>query len=134
MRIISPNRRASVVTVFAILFLAFTVFGWGTGYKLSLYDPPGSPSTIIPAAKLLSQKERPSTAKIAAQLVPPAPAPAQETTSYYPAIVFVALMFSLRLLISTRIRVTTEHDSIAQRSAHSIFFSFRPPPAYPSCN
>jgi hypothetical protein len=132
MRIISPNRRASVVTVFAVLFLAFTVFGWGTGYKLSLYDPPGSPSTIIPAAKLLSQKERPSTAKIAAQLVPAVPT--QETTSYYPAIVFVALMFSLRLLISSWVRVTTEHDSIAQRSAHSFFFSFRPPPAYPSCN
>ncbi len=132
MRIISPNRRASVVTVFAILFLAFTVFGWGTGYKLSLYDPPGSPSTIIPAAKLLSQKERPSTAKVAAQLVPPAPA--QKTTNYYPTIVFVALMFSLRLLISTWVRVTTEHDSIAQRSAHSNFFSFRPPPASLPCN
>jgi hypothetical protein len=132
MRIISPNRRVSVFTVFASLFLAFTVFGWGTGYKLSLYDPPGSPSTIIPAAKLLSQKERPSTAKVAAQLVPATPA--QKTTNYYPAIVLVAFVFSLRLLISTWVRVTTEHDSIAQRSCHSSFFSFRPPPAYPSCN
>jgi hypothetical protein len=132
MRIISPNRRVSVFTVFAILFLAFTVLGWGTGYKLSLYDPPGSPSTIIPAAKLLSQKERPSTAKVTAQLVPAAPA--QKTTNYYPAIVFVALIFSLRLSISTWVRVTTEHDSIAQRSAHTIFFSFRPPPAYLFCN
>jgi hypothetical protein len=127
MRIIFPHRRASAVTVFAILFLAFTVFGWGTGYKLSLYDPPGSPSTIIPAAKLLSQKERPSTAKVAAQLLPAAPAP--ETTQYYPAIVLVALMFSLRLLIPTWVRVTTDHDLLAQRSAHSSFFSFRPPPA-----
>jgi Na+/H+-dicarboxylate symporter len=132
MRIVSSDRRASVVTVFAILFLAFTVFGWGIGYKLSLYDPPGSPSTIIPAAKLLSQKERPSTAKIAAQLLPAAPA--QKATNYFPAIVFLAFMFSLRLLISTWVRVTAEHDSIAQRSAHSNFFSFRPPPAYPSCN
>ncbi len=132
MQINSPNRRASAVTVFAILFLAFTVFGWGTGYKLSLYDPPGSPSTIIPAAKLLSQKERPSAEKAAVQLVPVAPA--QETTNYYPAILIVALMFSLRFLISTRIRVTTDHDSHSQRSAHSSFFSFRPPPAYPCCN
>lgn len=132
MRIISSDRRASVVTVFAVLFLAFTVFGWGTGYKLSLYDPPGSPSTIIPAAKLLSQKERPSTAKVATQLVPPAPD--RKTTNYYPAIVLVGLMFSLRLLISAWVRVTIEHDSIAQRSAHSNFFSFRPPPASLSCN
>jgi hypothetical protein len=127
MRIISPHRRASAVTVFAILFLAFTVFGWGTGYKLSLYDPPGSPSTIIPAAKLLSQKERPSTAKVPTQLLPATPA--QEVTKYYPAIVLVALMFSLRLLLSTWVRVTTDHDLLAQRSAHSSFFSFRPPPA-----
>jgi len=126
MRIISPHRRTSAVTVFAILFLAFTVFGWGTGYKLSLYDPPGSPSTIIPAAKLLSQKERPSTAKVAAHLLPSTPA--QETTKYYPAIVIVALVFSLRLAISTWVRVTTDHDLLAQRSAHSSFFSFRPPP------
>src|ERR1700760_2176844 len=110
MRLISPHRRASAVTVFATLFLAFTVFGWGTGYKLSLYDPPGSRSTIIPAAKLLSQKERPTTAKVAAQLVPAAPT--QETTNYYPAIVFVAFIFGLRHLISTWIRVTTQHGSI----------------------
>ena len=132
MRIISPNRRVSVFTVFATLFLALTVLGWGTGYKLSLYDPPGSPSTIIPAAKLLSQKERPSTAKVATQLVPAAPA--QKTSNYYPAIVFVAFIFSLRLLISTWIGVTTQHGSIAQRSAHASFFSFRPPPAQLSCN
>jgi len=127
MRIISPHRRASAVTVFAILFLAFTVFTWGTGYKLSLYDPPGSSSTIIPAAKLLSQKERPATAKVAAQLLPATPD--REITKHYPAIVMVALIFSLRLLVSTWIRVTTDDDLLAQRSAHSSFFSFRPPPA-----
>src|ERR1700761_7171528 len=132
MRIISPNQRVSVFTVFATLFLAFAVFGWGTGYKLSLYDPPGSPSTIIPAAKLLSQKERPSTAKVVAQLVPATPV--AKTTNYYPAVVYVAFIFTLRLLISTWIRVTTQHDLIAQRSAHASFFSFRPPPAHPSCN
>src|ERR1700733_12607190 len=127
MRIISPHRRASAVTAFAILFLAFTVFGWGTGYKLSLYDPPGSPSAIIPTAKLLSQKERPSTAKVAAQPLPATPA--QETIKYYPAIVIVALTFSPRLLISTWVPVTTDHDLLAQLFAHSSFFSFRPPPA-----
>jgi hypothetical protein len=127
MRIISPHRRASAVTVFAILFLAFTVFTWGTRYKLSLYDSPGSSSTIIPAAKLLSQKERPSTAKVAAQVLPATPG--QEITEDYPAIVVVALIFSLRLLISTCVPVTTDDDLLEQRSAHSSFFSFRPPPA-----
>jgi hypothetical protein len=33
------------------------------GYKLSLYDLPGSPSTHMAQAKLLSQKERPSAAR-----------------------------------------------------------------------
>src|SRR5258707_14852729 len=125
MQIISPNRRASAFTVFAILFLAFTVFGWGTGYKLSLYDPPGSPSTIIPSAKLLSQKERPSTAKVAAHLLPATPT--HEPTNCYPATIIVALMFGLRLVVSEWVRVTTDHDSLAQQFAHSSFFSFRPP-------
>jgi hypothetical protein len=114
------------------VFLAFTVFGWGTGYKLSLYDRPGSPSTMIPAAKLLSQKERPSTAKVDAQLVPAAPV--QDPANYYQAMVIVALMFSLRLLISTCVRAIANHKPNAQQSAHSSFFSFRPPPAYLSCN
>jgi hypothetical protein len=132
MRITSPNRRVSVFTALATLFLAFTVFSWGTGYKLSLYDPPGSPSTVIPVAKLLSQKERPSAAKSDAQLN--TAAPIEKITRYSPAIVFAVFIFTLRLLISIWIRVTPQHGSIVQRSAHASFFSFRPPPAQLSCN
>jgi hypothetical protein len=132
MQMISPHRRASAITVFAFLFLALTVFGWGTVYKLSLYNPPGSRSTIMPAAKLLSQKERPSTAEVVERLLPATPI--REYTDSYPAIIMIALMFGLRLVISIWIRVTTDHESLAQRFAHSSFFSFRPPPAYLPCN
>jgi hypothetical protein len=42
----------------AFLGLACSVLGWGTGYKLSLYDPPGASSHLMPQAKLLSKDER----------------------------------------------------------------------------
>ena len=47
----------------AFLGLAFCVFGWGLGYKLSLYDQSQAPSHQIPKAKLLSRDEQSSTAK-----------------------------------------------------------------------
>src|ERR1700692_81109 len=128
MKIYSPSRRASVITVFAVLFLAFTVFGWGIGYKLSLYNPPGSPSRAIAAAKLLSEKERPGTTQVVEKLLPAAPDPRPLTS--YPAIIIVALIFGLRLVVSAWMREVTSDDSRRQPSVHSSFFSFRPPPAF----
>jgi hypothetical protein len=43
------------------LALACCVFAWGLQYKLSLYEPPQSATHQIPAAKLLSKDEQPST-------------------------------------------------------------------------
>lgn len=43
-----------------LLMLAFAVFAWGLHYKLSLYRSEATHHRQ-PAAKLLSQKERPST-------------------------------------------------------------------------
>src|SRR5260370_18840714 len=127
MRIHSQSRRASVITVFAILFLAFTVIGWGTGYKLSLYNPPGRPSKVIPAAKLLSQKERPTTTQVVEKLLPATPD--HQPSISYPAIIMVALMFRLRLVVSACMRQVTIDDSLRHRTVHSSFFSFHPPPA-----
>lgn len=124
----SPSRRASVIAVFAVLFLAFTVFGWGTAYKLSLYNPSGSPSKLIPAAKLLSQKERPTTTQVVGKLLPATPD--HQSSTCYLAIIIVALMLGLRLVVSAWMREVTIDDSRRQRSVHSSFFSFRPPPAF----
>jgi hypothetical protein len=42
----------------ALVFLGVCVFAWGLRYKLSLYDPPHSVSHRMPAAKLLTGRER----------------------------------------------------------------------------
>jgi hypothetical protein len=43
---------------FGLAILGLCVFAWGLRYKLSLYDPPGAGSRHMPAAKLLTGKER----------------------------------------------------------------------------
>jgi hypothetical protein len=45
-----------------LLMLAMAVFVWGLQYKLSLYHGKDAVSHSAPAAKLLSEKERPVTA------------------------------------------------------------------------
>lgn len=47
-----------------LVALAAAVFVWGISYKLSLYDPPQASSHGMVAAKLLSNRERPATAKV----------------------------------------------------------------------
>ena len=128
MRIKSQNRRSSIVNAIAVLFLAFTVLGWGTAYKLSLYHQDGNSSSSIPVAKLLSQKERPSTTKVVESLLPASPN--HLPSSYYSAIIIVALMFGLQLTVSGPMLEVGLDDSRKQRSAHTSFFSFRPPPAF----
>ena len=63
---------------FSIAFVALmvSVFSWGLGYKLSLYDPPQSSSHLMPAAKLLSKSERTVSEKDAVLdsiAIPPVP-------------------------------------------------------------
>jgi hypothetical protein len=52
------QRPALRTLALALAFLGLCVFAWGLKYKLSLYDPPHSISHHMPAAKLLSGKER----------------------------------------------------------------------------
>lgn len=56
-------RKFSFLGSIAFLGLAFCVFGWGLGYKLSLYNKAQTPSHQIPEAKLLSSNESSRTAK-----------------------------------------------------------------------
>jgi hypothetical protein len=124
----STNRRPSVVNIIAVLFLALTVLGWGTAYKASLYHSDNRSAPSIPIAKLLSQKERPSTTKVVERLLPELPS--HQPSIYYSTILIVALMFGLQLTLTGAMLEVGLDDSRKQRSAHTSFFSFRPPPAF----
>ena len=54
--------RGSPVLVMALALMSLAVFTWGLQYKLSLYKASEQAKPTIPAAKLLSQKERPAVA------------------------------------------------------------------------
>ena len=61
---LSTNRRTLPWVIFAFMALALSVFSWGLGYKLSLYDPPQSSSHQIPQAKLLSRDQEAATVEV----------------------------------------------------------------------
>jgi hypothetical protein len=69
--LISRNRRRAVLLPIGLLMLCMAVFGWGLQYKLSLYKGKDSVSHLAPVAKLLSQKERPTTGQAIAALADP---------------------------------------------------------------
>lgn len=127
----SPSRRTSIVTVSAVLFLAFTVLGWGTGYKLSLYEHPAGPVRSIPAAKLLSERERPSATQVADAAFP------KSSPALPPYLRSMVVVFALTLgLQSFAVPAILESEGLASRkrlSTYACFFSFRPPPALLPC-
>jgi hypothetical protein len=67
------NGRCAFLLALGLLVLSAAVFGWGLQYKLSLYKGKDSISHQIPAAKLLSQKERPAVDRVVS--VRPSPLP-----------------------------------------------------------
>jgi hypothetical protein len=80
------NRRRAVLLPLGLLMLSLAVFGWGLQYKLSLYKGKDSISHLAPVAKLLSQKERPTTGNVVSH---PADLPA------WPIVMVVALVLGL---------------------------------------
>jgi hypothetical protein len=108
--------------------LALAVFGWGIKYKISLYDPPGSVSTHMSQAKLLSQKERPVSSGNLDPVRPPLLQP--QTSIAYPMFLIAAVVlgscFTASLWMLTEV---ADDGSYQQRWSNSIYFSFRPPPA-----
>jgi hypothetical protein len=54
----STKRHIRTWMSIALVCLALSVLGWGTGYKLSLYHPSDDSSRQIPQAKLLSKNEQ----------------------------------------------------------------------------
>jgi hypothetical protein len=51
--------RGSPALIMMLASLCLSLFAWGIGYKLSLYKASEERRPSMPAAKLLSQKERP---------------------------------------------------------------------------
>jgi len=64
MKLLPKTRHHWSIPGFCLVALAVAVFVWGLSYKLSLYDPPQASSHRMVAAKLLSNRERPATAKV----------------------------------------------------------------------
>jgi hypothetical protein len=120
--------RTSIRVVVGTVFLALAVFGWGIKYKISLYDQPGSSSTHMSHAKLLSQKERPVSSSNL-DLVRPSLLEAQSSISY-PTFLIAAIVLGSYFTVSLwMLAGATDGDSYRQRCSNSIYFSFRPPPA-----
>jgi hypothetical protein len=65
---LGANWKGSPQLIAALVFICLSVFVWGLRYKLSLYDSPRPIGARVPAAKLLSPKERPPVAAQLAQL------------------------------------------------------------------
>ena len=109
----------------AAALLGFAVFFWGLGYKLSLYDLPDSPSTHIPQAKLLSQKERPSAARGFEQFSTRAPQLPTVVIAIFLIAAARSRVFSfqtIKTLFASRVGLRRCEDFL------STVFAFRPPP------
>lgn len=128
MQVNTTKCRTSIRLAIGVVFLVIAVFGWGAKYKISLYDPPGSVSTHMSQAKLLSQKERP----VLSGKLDPVRLPLLQAQSSiaYPAFLIAALLLGSQFIASLwMLTEATDHGSYRQRWSNSIYFSFRPPPA-----
>ena len=126
MRAFNPVRLTPRLLAAGIFVLALAVFGWGIRYKVSLYELPGSPATSMPHAKLLTEKERPASARQADHTSPEQQRVSQILLSAIIAIAIVATILhrhGLSYAISGCVRLAHTRAYFG-----SIFFSFRPPP------
>lgn len=113
---------------FCLVALAVAVFVWGLAYKLSLYDPPQASSHRMVAAKLLSNRERPATAKVEFQDALNA---SSLTASQVAVSTFLALF--LPLLLADKARHSWTMFRVASSRKRPCFADiphhfFRPPP------
>lgn len=126
MQIDTSTRRNSFLTALGIVIIALAVLSWGAQYKVSLYNAPGSHTTSVPKAKLLSPRERSASAQVPVVSRPATP------RSSVPVLwaLLTTVVFSLATGISAR-RVEASGDGLphVDRDFGSNFFFFRPPPA-----
>jgi hypothetical protein len=122
----SPTRRTAP-TCFLVLMLALAVLAWGVRYKLSLYHATTNRVTA-PAAKLLSQKERPaSSSDVNSAYIVSADSWSRNS---HPKILIPAITFGLCIVLFVWTRNHSAQDeSLAQYHAHWLACLPRPPPA-----
>ncbi|QNI35683.1 hypothetical protein [Edaphobacter albus] len=117
------RRWYSHLMTLGMLFLAAAVFSWGSQYKLSLYNLPAKASAPMAAAKLLSQKERPTSVNVTELAVAAIP------------IFITALAWWVSILSCVReeheysyVRSDVQNTKRIRRPQGQSFFFFRPPP------
>jgi hypothetical protein len=115
------RRRESHWMIVAIAMLAFAVFSWGVQYKLSLYNSEAHMSE----AKLLSQKERPTTSEATELAGDPLANPMPVPLFAFALGVMLAGLCSLKLTNSHR---DGWQQVLLPRQPGQNFFFFRPPP------
>jgi hypothetical protein len=120
------SRRDSFRLVVIVFLLAVGVFFWGLKYKLSLYDSPGSGSSMsVPQAKLLSQKERPTAIQADSLAMPSRPELSLIVVS---ALLIATIWPSIHAAQLIPTWLAANEDTRHRAHFHSSFFSFRPPP------
>lgn len=127
----TTTRRTAPALLF-VLMLSFAVCLWGLHYKLSLYHV-GATRAAGPAAKLLSQKERPVSSKDVNSLKPVSLQP--QSSTLFPTLLIAAIAVGSHLVFSYWTWMLTADVDCHQRSCvNSLCFSPRPPPALPLYN
>ena len=119
-----PQIAATCAFKCALLFLACAVFSWGLHAKLSLYEPPQSPSTFT-VAKLLTERRSAQTVALLEKAL--TPDTAWKTLTVIPLLV-LALASSILSLEFYQV------GTIVYRSRRLDFYdphlTQRPPPAF----
>jgi hypothetical protein len=115
----------------ALLGLALSVLGWGTGYKLSLYRPSDDSTRLMPHAKLLSKNEQNSpTDKTLISTIKDTTEREETRTSLI--LLFLAYIISLTVsfqasALSLEARLESRHWHLRQRDSLTFFFALPPP-------
>jgi hypothetical protein len=117
------NGHRAFLLALGLLMLSAAVFGWGLQYKLSLYHGKDSISHQIPEAKLLSQKERPTTGQVVS--VRPAELPAFHL---FPALIIVTAASGLFQAAARYVRTGSLERSRAPLPPCLQAIFLRPPP------
>ena len=127
MDIVGTSRRSILPLAIGLIVLSMAVFGWGLQYKVSLYPGHEAAAHEIPAAKLLSQKERAIHSETTA-----APAPVSVPTPQQ-VVFFLVSALALCFLpeVDARYRQRNRERSWpipSQICLRAVFF--RPPPCF----
>lgn len=132
MKLWSTNRRTLSLSTFAFLLLAFSVFTWGLGYKLSLYDPPQSTSHQMAKATLLSTDKDEQTTVAGSVLLsnPKSSAHARCASISGVFILCFLVLSSLGTPGKSHVGQDSEHPWRIRAGASFSAFFFRPPPIF----